>query len=192
MSDFHDLDPDEQSAPERAFRVELEFRGKKLKPFSFVRQTAAVALGLKYGSLSDDDIKTHPNPKWNERMGLLSILHDEPAEAIDAAGGEAKIMARVEELADEPESITLYDGLVMDAAIVLWLCSQPDSVCQRARRKPREFETQIDKWADENGIVINSPHLAEATALFGEIMQGTADSRGEPDLDKSAKESDPN
>lgn len=191
MNDLHDFDSDEQTAPERAFRSELEFRGKTLKPFSFVRQTAAVALGLRYGSLSDDDIKTHPNPKWKELQALLSAMQED-SETINEMGGMAALEQRRSELADEPEHITLYDGLVMDAAIVLWLCSQPDSVCQRARRKPREFETQVDKWADENGITINSPYLGEATALFGEIMQGTGDSKGEPDLDSSTKESDPN
>lgn len=136
-----------------AFRQELEYRGKALEPFSHLRQTAAMNLGLRYWALSPDDLREIRNPS--------------------ATPGT-----------DEPDTVTVYDGLIHDTAIVLWLCNQPDSVCQRARRVPREFENKIDKWADENGITVGSDSLAEATSVFLQLVNSAAAAKGVPAEDK--------
>lgn len=136
---------------EAAFRDgTLEYRGKMLEPFSHLRQTAAMNLGLRFWMLSADDLREirNPNPKEGE-----------------------------------PESVTVYDGMIHDTAIVLWLCHQPDSVCQRARRIPREYEDKIDKWADENGITVGSDTLAEATGIFMLLVNSTNASKGVPSKD---------
>jgi hypothetical protein len=78
------------------------------------------------------------------------------------------------------EKVTLYDGMLHDCAIVLWLCSQPDSTCRKARRQPALFESAIDKWADENGIDILSPTIGEASEIFMGLITGENNAKGVP------------
>ncbi len=140
--------------PERAFRESeaLEFRGRPLEPFSFLRQTTAIELGLRYWRLSPDDLYT---------------------------------------IKGEAEEVQMYDGMVMDAAIILWVCHQPDQTCRRARRKPRDYEAAIDKWADDNGVSVGGEYLAEAMQVFGAIMGAVNASRGEPDVKGAASPGEP-
>lgn len=148
-----------ETAQETAFRSgELSYRGKTLEPFSHLRQTAAMNLGLRYWMLSQDDLREISNPHPKE---------------------------------GEPDTVTVYDGMIHDAAIVLWLCHQPDSVCQRARRVPRGYEDKIDKWADENGITVGSDTLAEATGLFMELVNASNASKGVPGESKGRPDSEP-
>lgn len=194
MTDDYAPEPGERiTAPEeRSFRGEYTFRGKTLKPFSHVRQTAAVELGLKYGVRVDaDDMIERRNPKYDERQDILRAL-EEDSDTITEMGGAAQLSARAEELKDEPEFIVTYEGLMWDASLVLWLCSQPDSTCRRARRQPDKFEAEIDKWADQNGITMNGDSLAEAYAVFSDIMNDTAASRGEPVVEGGNDVADPN
>lgn len=193
-SEYDDLDPDEEGeggAPERAFRnsESPKFNGLTLAPFSFARQTAAVSLGLRYGRLTEEEIERHPNPLAVERRTMEGERDKARslAERAKKAGTKARALEEVERLekaiaalADEPEEVTVYDGLAMDAAIVIWLCCQTESAVRRARRKPREYEADIDRWAEKQGITIQSPKLKEATQAFAEIMAQISESKGEP------------
>lgn len=189
--DITELDP-----PEEAFRHQPEFAGA-VHPYSFVRETAAEALGLRYGSLTEEDVHRHPNPDFERRNGARKELA-----GIVGAGKKLskKAESRAEELrkviadfADEPEEVLTWDGMKRDAVIVLWLCSQPDSVCQRARRKPREYEGVIDTWADEHSLSGNGDAMQKAIVEFSRIIKARNEGRGVPDIPGLSNEGrDPN
>jgi len=168
-------DPEENNlaslpSPEKAFRDsdEIEFQGRKLEPFSFVRQTAAIELGLRYWRLTPDDLYT------------LKTAASEKVEPLQTKEG---IQVGAATIPVEAQEVQMYDGFVMDIAIVLWLCSQPDSECRRARRKPREYEAKIDHFADQNGIYVGGIHFTEASETFAAIVQAINGSNGHPDIE---------
>ena len=177
--DITEIDPAEE-----AFRHEPEFTGA-VHPYSFVRETAAEALGLRYGSLTEDDVHRHPNPDF-ERM---KAAKREIAKIVTGKAPSKKVLARrdelralIEKLKDEPEEVLTWDGMKRDAVIVLWLCSHPDSICQRARRKPREYEGVIDTWADERGLSGNGEAMQKAIVEFSRIIKARNEGRGVPDI----------
>lgn len=189
--DFEDKDPDE-APEEKSFResADKEFQGKPLEPFSFLRQTAARALGLRYGNLSPEEVLRVPNPKFAALIAARETLEamDKRKKKAPAAQRE-KLQKIIEGLADEPEELNSYDGVLYDAILVLWLCSQPDSVCMRARRKPREYEREIDRWAENIGLSIGAPQTEAALQLFSDIVTELQASKGEPKLKEGEKES---
>lgn len=176
-------DPELSDTPQdAAFRAgDLTYREKALEPFSHLRQTAAMNLGLRYWMLGQDDLREIANPHMAELEAAREIVN-RPVDSDERTAA----LATVERLKDEPESVTVYDGMIHDAAIVLWLCHQPDSVCQKARRQPRGFESKIDAWADEHGITVGSDSLAEATQLFMSLVNSANASKGVPDKDKKS------
>lgn len=174
-------DEDEQEA---AFRSELEFLGADLEPWSWLRRTAADVLGLRYGNLSEEEIRRTPNPDFQRRQKLQSAWESMATPGHKRSKKEhAKMMAmeaEIKTLADEPEEIVTWAGMMQDIAIVLWLRSQPDSVCHRARRKPREYEGEIDAWAEKNGIGTNAENTKRAVQVFSETLNAANASVGEP------------
>lgn len=148
MTDDYAPDPGTKT-PEQAFRAEYEFNGTTLKPFSFVRETAAHALGWK--------------------------------------------MHLPEQDADEKD-VTQFTRMLWDATLIVWLCSQPDSVAQRARRLPREYEGKVDDWADKHGVTMNSDAGAEVMRLYAEILSDYFSSQSEPKHEEggSKETEDPN
>lgn len=143
--------------PEQAWRdsEDLEFLGKPIANFSFVRQTAAIELGLKYWRLNAEDLYT------------LKLASPEPG-APD-------------------QEIPMYNGFIMDIAIVLWLCHQTETDVRRARRKPADYEARIDAWADANDITLRGGNFNEARDLFFQIVQAVNASKAEPNLDLPAE-----
>jgi len=137
--------------PEESFRTEPTFLGKPLQPFSFLRQTAAQELGLKYGRITEQDLFWIDNPNTDRA-------------------------------ADEPERIQMYNGLLRDAAIVMWVCTQPDREVMRARRKPDDYEARIDAFAEEQGITMGGKSFEDATTAFFSIMAAIAGAQGKPEV----------
>lgn len=192
----HDIDietPDtEEGAEERAFRRadEFEFLGATLQPWTFARQTAAIKLGMRYGRLSPDEIESVPNPAVPAKREALESV-DELKRQLAAASkkGKAKIQAALDaaiELADSfgdpPAEIQTYGDIIMDAVIVLWLCSQSETTVLRARRKPDEYERPISKWADDNLIGVGRQNTEDAIATFMQIVTDVQVSTGRPDI----------
>jgi len=136
--------------PEESFRTEPTFLGKPLQPFSFLRQTAAQELGLKFYRLNDADLF------WMER----------PRD--DGSG--------------EMDRIQMYNGIIRDAAIVMWVCTQPDREVMRARRKPDEYESKIDAFGDLHDIKVGGAGFEDATTALLSIMAATIDSQGKPEV----------
>lgn len=147
--------------PETAYRDSdaFEFLGRPLHPFTFVRHTAAIALGLRYWRLSPSDLYTVKVPKPPEE-------------------GETPDPASPPELVDTP----MYDDIFTDIAVVLWLCHQPDSICRRARRKPADYEAEIDAWAEKMRIGFGGANQEEASLLFARIVGAVSASKGVPDV----------
>lgn len=186
-------DIDEQStAAEQAFRHEPEFLA--IHPFSFVRETAAEALGMRYGSLTEEEVHRHPNPDYAMKIEAEAALRGIGTKKLNKAEKTQADQFRntVAKFANEPPETITWDGMKRDAAIVLWLCSQPDSTCQRARRQPREFEGKIDAWADANGLRGSSENMKKAIAEFSRIMAARNEGRGVPDTAGGKEEPDPN
>lgn len=188
-------DIDQPTAAEAAFRHEGE---QARHAYSFLRETAAEALGLRYGSLTEDDVIRHPNPDYQLRVRLEKELREleskkgRPknyrlkAEEIKSADA---LIAEIKKLADEqPETMT-WKGMKRDAAIVVWLCSQPDHVCKAARTKPQEYESKVDEWANEH---CRGEKLSKVLAEFSKIIATRNDPRGEPDFGNEKRDADPN
>lgn len=175
MEDFtEDLPGEAPIAPEEAaYRASegLEFQGETLKPFSYLRRTAAMALGLRYWTLTKEDLITLVNPAY-ERLGSLKEELDKlqkaqeraqrPAKgrkaaakgtkAVDHTARIAALEEEIEGIGAQDDEITIYNEIGLDAAIVLWLCLQPDSICHKARRNPKEWQRKVDAWAEKVGI----------------------------------------
>jgi hypothetical protein len=198
-SDFDEpmIAPQEESAPEKAFRdsdresAEETWKGMKLYNFSWLRKTAAYSLGLKYWQLTPNDINSVRNPRYEEltfaRQELLEyeVRKDEEKDQKELDARKAK----VDSLKDEPETVEVYNEILMDTAIVLYLCTQPDSICHRVRRNPREFEKKVDKWAETNEILVGGGVFGnnEAINLFMTIVNEVNQSDFVPDLDNEQK-----
>lgn len=199
MSSEFDLEPEEVIAAqeERTFREAgtFEWRGEPLRPFSFLRLTAALAMGLQYGSLSPEDVRRIPNPLFRKRREaeeeiarLESRLKSKKmksrpeAEREVAERAAAELKELVAGLESEPEFLETYDALIEDAALVIWLCLQKDSVCARARRMRDDYKAEVAKWADSQGITLNSEGCVEACNLFGEIMENLNRSKVKPEI----------
>ncbi len=134
----------DEPTPEKAFRAEYSFKGATLKPFSFVRETAAHAMGWKlHLPQADDDNAANVGP------------------------------------------------LLWDATLIVWLCLQPDSVVQRARRKPEEAQSKVDDWADRERISLTSESGQEAVQVYSELLSDYFSSQSEPKIDEDQSE-DPN
>jgi hypothetical protein len=99
--------------------------------------------------------------------------------------------AMIEEIEAELEKLgelenDIYDNMMMDVAIVLWLCSLPDAEVRKVRRNPLKYEEELDTWAEENKIFtegIKSSKLALQTfiAIINDVnaSQGTPNSGDE-------------
>ena len=195
-----DTDEGQDTATDVAYhRSSLhEWRGRELEPFSFVRRTAAIALGLRCWKLTPADFETLENPRATKRKKLeaeLESLNDRfPNPTKKEKAKSKQLESAIADLADQPESIEVYSDMAYDAAIVLWLCSQPDRKCQKVRRKPRDFETEIDRWAEKNGIFEGSfaQLSGEALTVFFEIVNDINTSEGTPDIKGQNTSPDPN
>lgn len=184
--------PDDIDATNENDRAFQEDRGPDtVYPYSFLRETAAEALGLRYGSLTEDDVHRHPNPDYDRRKKLERTLAGLSKKLTKAEGADM-LRAEIKKLANEPPETITWDGMKRDAVIVLWLCSHPDSVCQKARRRPRDFEADIDKWADERRLIGNGPEMQKAIAEFSRIMAARNEGRGVPDIGDAKEDSSPN
>lgn len=158
-----------------AFNAGHEFLGD-LKPFSFRRQAAAYKMGMQFGRLSEEDLVRTPNPAFLRRQ--------KAERALDRAKGEKKkaLEKELADLANEPEELVTWDAMIEDAAIVLWLCKQKDSTVERVCRKPREYQRELDAWAEANGLGMGGDRNAEAIAAFSAILNAANASRGTPDI----------
>lgn len=165
--------PLEKRQQERAHQRSemMEFDGRKLHPFSHLRQTLCLVMGIKYWTLTPDDLRTLKNPHKRE-------LADEKLSK-----------KRRKEIESEPDEVQTYDGLPHDAAIVLWACSQDDATCIRARREAGDSVTARDRWegkidafADKAGITLTGRNFQAASLAFMQIVNDVNSTTGEPQL----------
>ena len=177
MGDFEQDLPGESPTPqEAAFRnsTDREYRGRKLEKFSWVRRTAAIALGIRVWKLTTDDLITLKNPRYEALEALkaekeaLEGQEDTP-ERNDRL---AAIMDEMEAIGEQDDEVIIYDGIALDALLVLWLCHQSETVCARARRNPKEYEKEIDRWGEKNEIFVDESMTPnpEALAVFMGII----------------------
>lgn len=185
MSD--DID---EGQSEHAFR---EDRTDAVYPYSFLRETTAEALGLRFGNdLKEEDITRAPNPDYERRKKMERELGELTGKAAKSARA-IKLAAEIEKLREEPATIVMtWKGRKRDTAIVLWVCSQPDSVCQKARAHPEDYESAVDKWADESGLRRPGPLQDKAILEFSRIMASRNQAKGAPDIERGKEEHDPN
>lgn len=95
--------------------------------------------------------------------------------------------------ATDPDSgaiveVQTYAAIERDAAIVLWLCSQPIHEVKSARRNPGAFEDVIDVWAEKRIFGDGMEVKEEAISLFKRIVMGADLSEGRPQGDGPASE----
>lgn len=128
------------------------YNGKPLFGFGFSRQMAAIEMGLKFWRLNPSDL----HQVWRE-------------------------VEKSEENPDGRLTTEIYTGLVMDTAIVLWLCSISDDEARAARRQPHKFEKQVEDFAESNGIRLYSPTLWQAQDEFFKIINEIRVSNAIPD-----------
>lgn len=87
-----------------------------------------------------------------------------------------------------PVEVQTYAAIERDAAIVLWLCSQPIHDVKAARRNPGAFEDVIDAWAEKRIFGKGMEVKEEAIHLFERIVMGADLSEGHPQGDGTASE----
>lgn len=185
MSNELEIDIQSEGAEETAYRRSdaYEFpEGKTLYPFSFVRKTTAIIMGLKIWKLQRDDLYTIKNPRLGRLHELLFEKEQLQQQTLTPTGQELleAIDAEIEDIGSPEED--LYDNMMLDVAIVLWLCSVPDATVRKARRRPDVMEEEMDIWAEENRIFdtgIKSSKLALQTFLS--IINDVRNSSSAPD-----------
>lgn len=149
------------------------FLGEDIQPWNFRRKSAAEVLGFRCGRVPKEDWYEVENPVW-ERRTELSEKQDKTPEEED----------EWEKIKDAPKSSSLYQGVSLDAAILVYLCTSSDSQVKRARRSPHLYEDTIDNFAEEKEIYPGGKNFAEAVTLLFTIMGEVFAVKGEPELDK--------
>lgn len=64
----------------------------------------------------------------------------------------------------------VYDGIMMDVVLVLFLCSCKESTVLAAMRDPESITVDAMNWADREGISYLGEGFMEASAVFSKIM----------------------
>lgn len=149
--------------PDKAFKratAGYELFGKKLLPFSAMRQGVAASMGLRFGLVDSADVFT-----------IASVE--------DLKGGKKR-----------KTEISSYNQLFGDVVKVLWLCSVPDSRVLRAERRIDEAKSDAFKWADAQGIGLTTPKYYQASAVFFTMMLDITASTGEPVVPDDGKHED--
>lgn len=173
------IDIETEDAPEMAYRRSDDYEfpaGTKLQPFSFLRKTTAVRMGLRVWKLAPEELYTVRNPNADRILELEA----------QRVGADAFDIEKIEEELESLGSIEadIYDNMMMDVAIVLWLCSLPDAEVRKVRRNPLKYEEELDTWAEENKIYqegLKSSKLALRT--FMAIVNDVNASQGIPNGD---------
>lgn len=80
----------------------------------------------------------------------------------------------------EEEEIGIYDGILWDATIVVYLCSAPDSESLLAVRRPEVVSERALKWAEAQKLSPDSPRFAELIETFGRMIEDITSSATEP------------
>lgn len=133
MSVDNELDPQELAFERSA---DMQWGGKALEPFSYLRKTASIRLGMRY---------------WKLQPGEIELV-----------SGEEN---------GEQWQLEVYDHLAEDCAITLWLCSQDDAMCRRARRDPEWAQAEIDVWAEGKIFGKGMDLQPEAYVAFLQIVR---------------------
>lgn len=92
-----------------------------------------------------------------------------------------------EEAISEFQDRGTYNGIFLDAVLVVFLCISPLSVSKRALRVSSSVREEAMNWANQNGIRFgnaNHGHLVEA---FGDIVQEIVESAAEIDQSNPAE-----
>lgn len=75
----------------------------------------------------------------------------------------------------------LYDGILWDAVLTVYLCTSPDSECFRAVRQPERVIEAAMKWSEDQGVTSpDSPKFERLCTVFGEMMGEMMTSVTEP------------
>jgi len=179
------------TAQQRAFirsAAPGEIFGKELFAFDALRMTAALAMGLKYGMVSNEDLieVTQSVPvelQEPEQPAKPAAKGKKPAKP----GKPAKPASKAK---TKEETIVIYSAFLADVITAIWLCVNEHSVAFKARRKPEWAVMESTKWATKKGIILGHPNFAHAAKLFGQIMGDVEASRSEPE-DAGGEETEP-
>lgn len=86
-----------------------------------------------------------------------------------------------EEALSEFQDRGTYNGIFMDAVIVVYLCINPISTAKKSLRIPSQIQSDALSWAEKNGIQVGSENHAELIETFGEILGDIMESVSEID-----------
>lgn len=75
-----------------------------------------------------------------------------------------------EDAAAEFQETGTYNGILLDAILVGYLCSKPETVSLRALSVPTGIRQESMKWASQNDIIVGSNNHAELMETFGGII----------------------
>lgn len=74
-----------------------------------------------------------------------------------------------------------YDGIFLDAVLVVYLCVMSRNTALRALRSPTHVRNQALQWAEDNRVRIGSAQHGELLEAFGEILNDIINSVAEVD-----------
>lgn len=141
--------PAEPPTPERAFRrsADYQWQGQPLQPYSFLRQTAALALGMRYGQLHEGEYEVCQGipvyPALPQDIALqLWLMHQPDPVCREARRNPEKFEALIDEWA-EAQGIG-PNGEHHTAACILFFEVQFDVASTRGQPVPRESAGKTD------------------------------------------------
>lgn len=138
------------------------FAGKKTQPFTAQRSAVAGAMGMSWPWIEESD-------KVRTRF-RVPIDPEELRQIPKAKRG------------DGTREITLehYRDSFKDSVFALWLMLQPQQRVEEAETEPMQAKADAWKWAEEIGLRAGGQLAGEALALWIQITNELAESKGQP------------
>lgn len=166
-----DIETDQDAAA--ADSEDGEFAGQTLQGYSYRRERAAHALGLRYGTskLMPADFRTIPNASYARKKELEKLKGKKRTEAVKA---------ELEKLGDPDPEIDVYDGMAEDASIVVFVRTLKDSEVREVRSRVATYTDRFEDWVEANGLRTDGPNVREAVDIFVETLAAVKASRTEP------------
>lgn len=170
-----DMNPAEETAPELSLKALESAEPEEIAP------EAAPEIDPK------DLAFLLENDAWGELSfggkdgGPVSLAAFSPRRQAAAQALGMRFLNFGPEEVEELQASGTYPGILHDATVALFLCTQPKSVAQRAFRTPSVVQNEALAWMDRNRISIGSPRHAEMLERFGELANAVIGASAEID-----------
>ena len=63
--------------------------------------------------------------------------------------------------------------VLTEVVAATWLMLQPYEIAGKVRRKPADYVNEVDRFANDNSLLLTSPALDKATTVYSAILENT-------------------